>query len=175
MWHRMPKLWVQIQTSALNLTAGRAQLPTATRRRMQKCKCNLGCDWQTWHCTSNPNTRLFAADLPPAGKTLQRKKRRVTQGCHRTRNCCLLRNTQQHSRREMQVLPLEDTVLAVPHFWWHTESHGGSVAAVRMPDTTLTQAPPQLRHPDLPLPFFPLLNGSATPMGIWWEEHRCHS
>lgn len=77
--------------------------------------------------------------------------------------------------RKIQAPPLEDTVLAVPHCWWHTESHRGSVAAVRTPDTTLTQTPPQFEHSDLPLPFLPLHNPCAAPMGIRWEEHRCHS
>lgn len=125
---------------------------------------------------SNPNTQLFAADLPPTGKTLQRK-RRVTPGCHRMRNCCLLRNMQQYleaAGKSMRCL-------------WKTLSllcRRGLIAAVRIlscpPDTTPTQAQPHLSCSDLPLPFSSLLppslpNPSATPVGIWWEEHRCHS
>lgn len=124
--------------------------PHLKGREMQKCKYNLGC---YRHCMSNPNMQLFAADLPPTGKTLQRK-RRVTPGCHRMRNCCLLKNMQQYleaAGKSMRCL-------------WKTLSllcRRGLIAAVRMlscpPDTTRlnhTSAAQTCLFPSLP--FFPL-------------------
>lgn len=60
---------------------------------------------------NDPSMQLFAADLPPAQKTLQMK--RIMPGCHRIKRLLLAKEhaTVSGGCREIYVL-----LLAVPHF-----------------------------------------------------------
>lgn len=121
----------------------------------------------------------FAADLPPSGKTLQRK-RRIPEG-HRIRNCCLLISMQRY---------LEANLCAAAERWCpccasllagtqnvagvQLQQRGHRAARLHCP----MHAPPHCSCSDCfhsSLLSLYLLKSSATPVGVWWGEHSCHS